>query len=1235
MPSATISNLGVTATNAPIIKKAVGTLSDGSCLVMVPDTNIAGLAGDDVTGTPKIRFYKSDTTRTTWTLNFTWTPTVAAMSSTKPFVGSMAIGSDDRIGLAYQGTDNSLNYEVFTFGSGTWTAGTNQSVAAANAVTNRFRAIDVDLAGTADPAIIVYESKASAGPSCWVAVYIRNSDAVTWIRAFQDDFAGHPGGSLPIYPNSEDVSISYNQTGIVSSVGQLLLYYTSVGAYFDNGDVVKEISYNVSTGTTNSATVLGTWPKFNQDIAAGARKGWIFKTTNNLWQVAFSIGTARPVFQVCRLTHGNYSAPTIDTTTIAYGASTVNGFTVLASASLPQIYRGANWYTAIACSYNDNRVMFGYITNNTPTIGVTLGLGYTLAATVFRYNDAATPTASYSDNQMRPLDGYFTYGQQPVAVYGSGNNRNQSGDLKFNFLAFYGYSGNTQTSGFMNKARVITDTFYDPPTVIGPTQVVANDSPILQVRVQNTALYPNIHGKIEWNLAQDSAFTVDVRDILEPDANYRFFGSTTSGSPPPINVALQLSGGGTQRLYSGTWYMRSRIVSDLGQVSAWSNTTTFSVAHPPSALPGSPTVGSMNPYLTAGNTFSWKYNDTEPGDAQTAYRLLITRLDTGSSVLDTGKVTSSINSVTTVLSSTLKDIQLQWSVALWDTDNVQGPFSNPVHFMVGDAPTVLITAPTDGSTVTTAVPTVSWNFTGGGTRTQRAYRVRLIQLDVFDIFGRTSSSTFGSATSGQAWTSVGGTGTDYNVASGIGTIAQAAAAVAKRVQLQGSTVTNSQQSMDVATSALSTGAPQNIGLNARYIDANNHILARLSFTTSATISLIVSQFVAGTETVLATYLTGITHVANTFYNLTLYVVGSTIKAKVWTVGAAQPGGWQVVTQLIGNALNAAGYNGIQSSQDTSNTNGSVTHKIDGYSRWNPDVPLELRSSGWVSSAGTTYTFNVNSLVNNAYAIAVVDVQDTMGIIGGDDAAFQTAWTAPVDAGQTVVVDNYGATISWTNANKDINFLSWRVYRRYMIPAMVDLDDDNTANTWVLLYETTVSQASYTYKDYLMPLGKSVDYAVVQTADRFGSVIESPLSGFSTVTNTISRYYFIPEVPVGTIASYEAANITDDGFTDEIESNTIHVIGRGRQVQVGDDLGVSGTLTIQLRNPAGNRPDREFIQRLASSKNLAVWMKNPFGDVKLVKFQNVQVKFLPGTGSTEMSDLTVNYVEVFTDPVITR
>lgn len=1236
MPSTTISNLGTTAANAPIIKRAVGTLADGSCVMMVPDTNITSLAGDDVTGTPKIRFYKSDTTRTTWTLNFTWTPTTAAMSSTKPFVGSMVLGSDDRIGLAYQGTDNSLNFMVFTYSAGVWTAGTLQTVVAANAVTNRYRAIDIDFAGATDPAIIVFESKASAGPSAWTRVYIRNSDNTTWRKAYEDDHAGHPGGSLPIYPNSEDVSISWNTAGIVSNVGTLLVYYTQTMAYFDNGDVCKELSYNVSTGTDGSATVLGTWPKFNQNIAAGARRGWVFKTTSNVWQVAFAVGSQRPSLQTCRLAHGAYSAPTVDSTVLGVGTVLVNGVVRGVLAQAIQVDRSANAYTAIGCDYNDNRVMFGMVTSSLPAIGSSsLGAGFTLAAVVFRYNDAVVTTASYIDTQSRPLDGYFSYGDMPIAVYGSGNNRNQSGDLKFNWLAFYGYAGTSTSSTKMNKARAIVDTFYDPPINTGPSVSSPNDKPILQVRVQNTALYPNIKGKIQWNLAQDAAFTTDLRTVDEPDANYRYFGSTSNAVPAPFNISYTLSGVGSQKLYSGTWYMRSRVVSDLGQISVWSPTTSFTVTHPPSALPVSPVVGSMNVFVAAGNTFSWQYNDTESTDAQTAYRLIIVRLDTGSTVLDTGKVTSSVNSAAVALSSTLKDTQLQWSVSLWDTDNVQGPFSTPVHFMVGDAPTVVVTTPTDGATVTTATPSVVWTFTGGGTRTQKAYKVDVIQLTVMDIFSRTVSSGFGTTTSGEVWTAFGGVSSDFNVGSNVATIAQSAVNVAKEVVLATDSVTSSLQSVDLGTQALSAGGIQFVGLVSRFVDVNNYIMARVIFNTDASIGIDLVTKVATVEVGVGSTLTPYTHVAGNYYNFKFLTLGQFLAAKLWPVGSTEPAGWQVTATMLATVLPAGGYCGIYSRQNTGNTNGATTHLIDNYNRYNSDLPDVLSSSGWVQSAATSFTFPSNVLTNGEYALVTVDVQDTQGMTGGSSSAIQTAWTAPADGGQAVVTDDYGATVSWTNGAIDINFISWRVYRQYMVPASTDLDDDNTANTWTLLYETFVNQSTYSYKDYLIPVNKSVKYVVVQVADRFGSVIESAASSYTTVTCTADRYFFVPTIPIGTIAAYEAGNVTDDSYTDEVESETLHIIGRGRQVQIGDDLGRAGTLTIQLRNPNGNRLDREFIQRLASSKNLGVWMKTPFGDVKLVKFGNVGVKLIPGTGTTEMSDLTVPYTEVFSDPVVTR
>lgn len=1233
MPSATLRNVGSVGDFSPIMKRATGTLSDGSVVMMVPDAAIASINGTDTTGVAKIAFYKSDTTRTTWTLNLAYTPSPAASSASISFVGSMVLDTSDNIHLVYAGTDGSLNYVPFTYSGGTYTAGTKQTVSASSAVTRRWRALDIDIAGTTNPAIMAYESKTSAGLSAFHRCFIRLNDGTTWRTAYTEDQAILGGGSIPIYEPSEDVSLSYNLTGVVSNVVQILFYATRVGQFTDRADICREISFNVSTGTDGSATTLGTWPVFNQNVAATRRRGWVFKTTNNLWQVAMSLGTTRPSFQVMRLQHGAYSAPIVNSTspTLAPVPNT-NG--VFRDASIQNLTPSIDWngwkYNPVACAYADNRVFFGFITSNTLNVSGAAS-GFTMSGVVFRYNNASDLQTTYADTLMRPLDNYFTAGDRPMAIYGSGNNRNQAGDLKFNFLAFYGYTGNVTTSGKFQTARAVIDTFYDPPVNVGPTSAVSNDTPTLQVRVSNSALYPNIKGKIEWNLATDSAFTTNLKSILEPDANYRYFGSTTNSVPPNFNISLMLSGVGTQKLFSGTWYVRSRVVSDLGQVSSWSATTNFIVSHKPAALPLTPAVASLTSFTPSGIVFTWSFSDTEPTDTQTAYQLKVVRTDTGATVFDSTKTSSTLQTATVALSSTLKDVPLQWTVSLWDTDDVQGAFSNPVAFMIGDGPAVRVTSPTDGSTVTTASPTVSWAFIGSGTRTQKAYRVSLLDADDLDTFTRTVSNGWGTSDSGDVW-SVVGTASLYSVGSGVGNHQHTATNVA-HISVTANSVHNADQVVEVSTPSLSTGASQRIGLIARYVDSNNYFWCEAVFDTAANILVGIHKRVSGVESLLGTEInTGLTHVAGTRYKLRFRIVENQLQVKLWTVGQAEPALFQQ-TQLD-SALNTFGQLGTFSRLDSGNTNITITVNFDNYVRNNSDVPSVVATSNWVQGNAGSYTFPTNSIVNSSNYLALVEVQDSGGMTGFNSTAFVSTWTTPADGDETLVVDDFGITINWTNANQDLTFLSWRVYRKYMVPALADLDDGDTANTWVLIYETSAVQTSYSYKDYLVPLNKSVQYAVVQVADRFGSPIESALASPSTATCTGDRYFFVPAVPIGTIASYEAGNITDDSFTVEVESETIHVLNRGRQVQVGDNLGATGTLTIQLRG-TGARADREFLEYLASSKSLNVWMKNPFGDVRLVKLLSVQVKYLAGVGTTEMSDLTVPYVEVFQDAVVTR
>lgn len=1229
-----LSNVSFTAQFAPIMKRATATLSDGTAVAIVPDPNITTQTGaDDVTGTFKVRIYKSsDTARTSWSLNTTWTPTVVGGSSTVVSVMSMVLDSSNNMHIVFAGTDNSLNYKYLAFSGGVWsTAVASQTIQGSNAVGRRWRAVDIDVANagsSANVAIIGYESKATSGPSAWLRVFIRNNDGITWRTAYTEDQASLPGGSINIYSFSEDVSISWNNAGIVSNVGNLLFYACRIGVNYDRGDIVRELSYNTSTGTDGSATVVGTWPVFNQNVGVPYRRGWLFKTANDKWQFATSVGVSRPQLQVARLTHNSFGAPTVNKTILG----STSGYLPGVVFSLTQFSTDFNSYNFVACSYSDNRVFFGFVSSRVPTFA---GKGYSLLGTVFRYNNSTDVSTSYIDTSMRPLDGYFIFGSAPIGVYGSGNNRNQAGDFKFNFLAVYGYSGNDLTGSFINKARYVLDSFYDAPTVTAPVNSVsANDHPILQATVQNSALYPNVNGKIEFNLARDSAFTSDLRSIAEPDSKFRYFGSTNASNPPAITVSLQLSGIGTQKLYSGTWYIRARVVSDLGQNSAWSATSHFSVSHPPSAAPSSPTAGSLIEYGSGTINFSWSFSDTESTDTQTAYQLVIIRTDTGATVYDSTKVTSSSSSVGVVLSTGLKDVPLQWSVSLWDTDNVQGLFSNPIAFTVGDGPSLAVTAPTNGATVTSAAPTVTWTFTGGGTRVQRAYRVFTRTLTALDTFTRTVTDGTGTTDNGLSYTLLGSQpASDYDVTGSAMTHTHTATNTRDK-QVVGATLYNSMQRIKTTAPVVALGAAYEHSLMAKVFDNNNYYYAGLRFGLSGALVLFIAKRVGGVDSDISTLTLTATYTAASSWEIRFNLVGTTLQVRAFAASSEAEQSFGYGLTATDTSLPHAGQNGFMSYLPSGNTNTlNVVSSFDNYVLVDGDAAPQ-NDSGWVSSTAATYTFPTNVFANNSYYEIAVETQDTGGLVVGSTIGVETSWVHPALGDISVITDDFGATVSWTNANIDLNFISWRVYRQYQVPMLSDLDDNNTASTWTLLYETTDSAGPYSFKDYLCPMNKSVKYAVVQLADRFGSQIESNITSYSTVTLPSDRYFFIPSIPVGTIASYEASNVTDDSWTEEVEQNTLHIIGRGRQVQVGDNLGAIGTLTIQLRG-AGARADREFLQRLASPKVINIWMKNPFGDVKYVKFLNAQVKFISGTGQTEMSDLSIPYVEVISPAAIIR
>ena len=172
-----------------------------------------------------------------------------------------------------------------------------------------------------------------------------------------------------------------------------------------------------------------------------------------------------------------------------------------------------------------------------------------------------------------------------------------------------------------------------------------------------------------------------------------------------------------------------------------------------------------------------------------------------------------------------------------------------------------------------------------------------------DVFGRTVANGLGTATSGQVYT-LSGTATQYSVGSNTGNIAITASGDnLGYVDLQTS---DADLSGRVAISGIPASNSCQAGFVAKLSNTQNYYVGTMYVATGGAVSVRIAKRVANVLTILTTVATGITYVANTYYNLRFSVVWSSalntnvISVKIWAVGATEPGGW--TAQLTDNSL---------------------------------------------------------------------------------------------------------------------------------------------------------------------------------------------------------------------------------------------------------------------------------------------------------------------------------------------
>lgn len=213
-----------------------------------------------------------------------------------------------------------------------------------------------------------------------------------------------------------------------------------------------------------------------------------------------------------------------------------------------------------------------------------------------------------------------------------------------------------------------------------------------------------------------------------------------------------------------------------------------------------------------------------------------------------------------------------------------------------------------------------------------------------DTFPRTTASGWGSADTGQAWSTGGGTAGNYNVTGGYGSHTLATVNASRRTFVD-FTYTDFDVYVSMTTSATATGGFLSGGPTGRYTDSDNLYTARLEVSTANALTLTIRKRVAAVETSLGSYSLMDTYSAGTYVRIRFQAVGSTLRAKAWLASGLQPGPWQI--SVTDTDLTTSAFIGLRSISSSSNTNVNPEIRYDDLEVVNPQTLTVTRSQNGV------------------------------------------------------------------------------------------------------------------------------------------------------------------------------------------------------------------------------------------------------------------------------------------------
>lgn len=285
----------------------------------------------------------------------------------------------------------------------------------------------------------------------------------------------------------------------------------------------------------------------------------------------------------------------------------------------------------------------------------------------------------------------------------------------------------------------------------------------------------------------------------------------------------------------------------------------------------------------------------------------------------------------------------------------------------------------------------------------------------------------------------------------------------------------------------------------------------------------------------------------------------------------------------------------------------------------PGYVTPVFDSGLQLGAATSYLIPTPVMVlGTVYQVQLYTV-DSVGLQSTTSGIVTATWIPPATPTSAAsVITTYNTVgyvnLTWNATIRDTNFYSWRVYRRL-----------NGTTTQQLIYEST-NTTTASYRDYMAASGATYQYKIVQVANRFSTLLESADTWLGAVTPVADHYWLV--CPGDNSLSVQLLMVTSDSFSDPYEKEMLHIIGRGRKMDVGDRLGYDGSIAAQVRGNASipARLLRLALENLTATK-AALYLRNPFGDVWQVGTGDMQFSRMAGVGTLEYFDVTIPYTQV--------